>query len=316
MNKEFLFTVFTPTYNRAHTLPRVYESLLKQPKELFEWLVVDDGSTDDTQALLDRLQQTAPFPMRVITQENGGKHRAHNVAIKTARGELTVILDSDDELTPDALVILSEEWKAIPAHDRKSFAGLLGHCLTPSGEIHGARYPEPFFDGHHFYLAAQKIMRGEKLPCYRTDVLKEFPFPERSGCNAYVSESTVWYKIGEKYKVRCIDKDVRVYHQDMTDANALMVKYKGNFKNSWGSLQYHIVVLNLFSNYWPKFFVQFCKSAAGCTRYALHSKSGLLSPFDQLNSLSARILWIVGIPVGCTAWLIDCLRIKYHSNRV
>src|SRR5690348_333025 len=115
-------TVFTPAYNRNHTLSRVYESLLRQDSSLFEWLVVDDGSTDSTVSTLAKLQSEAPFNIRFISQPNGGKHRAHNTAVRHANGELTLILDSDDELVEGAVEAIWDEWCAIPAEMRPSYA--------------------------------------------------------------------------------------------------------------------------------------------------------------------------------------------------
>lgn len=306
-------TVFTPTYNRAHTLRRVFESLLLQPSTAFEWLVVDDGSTDDTLALLDELSKSSPFPVRVIRQPNGGKHRAHNTAVKVARGELTVILDSDDELAPDALTAIIGGWNAIPPVERKCFAGILGHCASTQSSIVGTRFGAKYIDGNQFELAASGVIVGEKLPCYRTDVLREFPFPERLGCNAHIPEGTIWTKISTKYKVRCIDQVVRIYHRDCSDPIALMNSYKRPDLNAWGSMQSFLVVLNMSTVYWPRFFLIFTKAAVNCTRYSLHSKSGWLSPFNRLDGLIPRLLWAVGFPLGLAVWVIDRIR---HSSQL
>lgn len=307
--KPVRISVFTPTFNRAHTLRRVYESLCRQPHHLFEWLVVDDGSTDETPELLDELSKSAPFPVRVIRQPNGGKHRAHNAAVKVAHGELMVILDSDDELTPGALDVLLTEWDTIPPEDRASFAGIVGHSISPLNTIVGSRYPAQHIDGKHFELAASGIMVGDKLPCYRSDVLKDFPLPERPGCNGYVPEGTVWAKIGTKFKVRCIDKDLRIYHSDSSDPLSLMNSYKHPDSNAWGSMQYCLVILNLSAEYWPRFFIVFVKTSVNCTRYSLHSRSGWFHPLTRLDGLLPRILWAVGFPLGVAVWAADKTRL-------
>ncbi len=313
MNNKYLFTVFTPTYNRAHTLPRVYESLLKQPKELFEWLVVDDGSTDDTQALLEQLQKSAPFPMRVITQENGGKPKAHNAAVKVARGELTVILDSDDELVPDALNILADEWRILSEHERKNIAALFGHCITSSGELVGSRYPRNRIDGSYFSLWQNKIMVGEKLPCFRTDVLREFPFPER-GAREHAFTGTIWMKIGEKYKTRCIDHVVRIFHIDPNDKVSLTQKNKRMDINAISKMEFQLSILNLWRAYWPKFLGRFILSAAQCSRFALHVKGWRKHLFANIENISGKILCIVMFPVGYFMWLLDvCFKVPKES---
>ena len=303
------FTVFTPTYNRVHTLRRVFGSLCLQPPHLFEWLVVDDGSTDETPALLEELTKSAPFPVRVIRQPNGGKHRAHNAAVKVARGELTVILDSDDELSPGALAVLLAEWDAIPTDERASIAGILGHSISPSNTIVGSRYSTRHIDGKQFELAANGIMVWDKLPCYRSDVLREFLFPELPGCKDLVPEGTVWAKISTKWKVRCIDKDVRIYHSDSGDPISLMNSYREPDSNAWGRMQYCLVVLNLSAEYWPRFLVLFAKTSVNCTRCSLHSGSGWFFPATRLDGLLARILWAVGFPLGVAVWVVDRTRI-------
>jgi hypothetical protein len=304
---NIVFTVFTPTYNRAHTLRRVYESLCRQEHEIFEWLVVDDGSTDATAALLDELAKTAPFPMRVVWQENGGKHRAHNSAIRLAKGEFTVILDSDDELVPGALRVLAKEWGAIASEERAEFAAMLGRSVIAGGEL-TSDAPAPYVDGHHFELIARGAMVGEKLPCYRTKTLREFPFSDEPGSRGVIPEGTVWLKIGQKYKVRCLQWAVRIYHRDPNDTGSLMNSYKGPESNAWGSLQLSLVVLNLIGDYWPNYTSYFLRASVNCTRYALHCRAGLFYPATHLKGVLSWVLWIAGLPMGIAIWLIDMVR--------
>jgi glycosyltransferase involved in cell wall biosynthesis len=307
-------TVFTPTYNRARTLRRVFESLCRQSHQCVEWLVVDDGSTDETPALLDDMSRSAGFPIHIIRQPNGGKHRAHNAAIKVAQGELTVVLDSDDELAPEALEILTAEWNSIPLNERSSFGGILGHSALPEGGIVGSRFHAQHVDGKYFELMATGSIVGDKLPCYRTDVLREFPFPERHGCNAVVPESTVWLKIGALYRVRCIDRVVLINHSDKNDPLSLMNSYKGPESNAWGSMLYFLVVLSFVDEYWPRFFVLFAKAAVNCTRFALHSGSAWFQPFVPLDGLFSRALRVAGFPLGVMVWGADRVR-SWVRNR-
>jgi glycosyltransferase involved in cell wall biosynthesis len=98
-----MITIFTPTYNRAYSLRRLYDSLCKQTSNDFEWLVVDDGSTDDTENLINSFIADGKVDIRYFKQANGGKHRAINFGVREARGELFFIVDSDDQVTPDAV---------------------------------------------------------------------------------------------------------------------------------------------------------------------------------------------------------------------
>jgi glycosyltransferase involved in cell wall biosynthesis len=117
------FTVFTATYNRAHTLHRAFDSLCAQSFRDFEWLVVDDGSTDDTANLIDKWIKTANFPIRYFRQPNSGKHIAHNLAIREARGQFFTVIDSDDALMPAALERAHNLWHEIPETERYKFCG-------------------------------------------------------------------------------------------------------------------------------------------------------------------------------------------------
>ncbi|MGC1445756.1 MAG: glycosyltransferase family A protein, partial [Xanthobacteraceae bacterium] len=141
-----LFTIFTPTYNRAHTLHRCFDSLSAQTLRDFEWIVVDDGSTDGTEELVGKWLKTANFPMRYLRQNHLGKHFAFNKAVVEARGYFTSCLDSDDALTPDALETLAAVWSAVPENERAGFCGVDGLCCDQHGQIVGERYPKDPLD--------------------------------------------------------------------------------------------------------------------------------------------------------------------------
>ena len=117
-------TVFTPTFNRAHTLPRAYASLQRQTSRDFAWLVIDDGSTDGTGALIALWKTSADFRIDYVYQENRGKHAAHNRAVAYAASALLMIMDSDDELLPDAVLRITEEWKGMSEEERGRIAGI------------------------------------------------------------------------------------------------------------------------------------------------------------------------------------------------
>ena len=104
-------TVLTPAYNRGKLLEKLYESLCAQDCKDFEWLIVDDGSTDDTSERVEQMKQTADFPISYHKKENGGKHTALNYAYQFIKAPLTFIVDSDDSLTVDAISCVNEIYK-------------------------------------------------------------------------------------------------------------------------------------------------------------------------------------------------------------
>ena len=141
------FTIFIPTYNRAHTLPRALESIEKQSFRDFEVVIIDDGSIDGTGALVEGWQKRVDFPVHYHWQSNQGKHVAHNTALRFAKGEFTVILDSDDALMPDALKIFKNSWETIHKDQKQFFAGIEGLCAhMENGKIAGTPFPHNNLD--------------------------------------------------------------------------------------------------------------------------------------------------------------------------
>jgi len=202
-----LFTIFTPTYNRADLLPRVYDSLTRQTFKDFEWIIVDDGSTDHTAAIVDELirkSEEVGFSIRYFYKQNGGKHTAHNLGAKEALGELFFIVDSDDVLPDNALEIVAEEWKKI-CHD-KSFAGIGGlDADFSTGEIVGTGLPQEVMDGNHVEVRFNHPIDGDMKEVFRSDVLREFLFPEVPG-EHFCPEVLAWNRIGTKYRLRFLNK--------------------------------------------------------------------------------------------------------------
>ena len=204
-----MITVFTPTYNRGHLLNRLYESLIKQRYKSFEWIIVDDGSTDGTQNVVsslilghDNLQ--GGFPIRYFKKENGGKHTAINLGVEYAEGELFFIADSDDFLPKDSLQIVHEEWSKIKHDD--TFLGVCGIDADLNGKIIGSGLPKEYIDCHAWDLSPVYKVTGDLKEVFRTDVLRLFPFPEIKG-EKFCPEVLVWFRMARNYKMRIPFKD-------------------------------------------------------------------------------------------------------------
>jgi glycosyltransferase involved in cell wall biosynthesis len=237
-----LFTVFTATYNRAHTLHRVYESLCAQTCRDFEWIVIDDGSNDDTQKLLEAWKVTANFPMRAILQPHVGKHIAYNHALKIARGEFFIPLDSDDAMPANSLERMAWHWQQIPDRDKPSYSGVAGLCADPEGKIIGDlhRRGDSTLRTRHF---VHKI-RGEHFGSLRTDIARRYPFPEVV-LDSYLPDGIVWLEIAKTYKDRCVNEVFRYYYTSPDSVGLVGV--------TSGKLMYYRYML---SNHW-----QYCAIA-------------------------------------------------------
>ena len=170
------FTVVTPTFNRAHTLNRVYESLAQQTFKDFEWLIIDDGSSDGTASLVSQFKASASFPIRYEWKTNGGRHTALNLAVKLAGGEFVMILDSDDRCADNALQRFDDRWRQIPTPER--FSTLVCLCKKPDGQLIGKPFRSDPVDAYTFAEQLKVRGRANRSGINRTDVLREFPFPE------------------------------------------------------------------------------------------------------------------------------------------
>lgn len=203
-------TILTPTYNRASLLPRLFDSLLRQTNKDFEWIVVDDGSTDDTREVVANLKEKCggAFPMGYVYKANGGKHMAINIGAERARGELLFIADSDDLLTDDALETVANSWHDIS--DDKSFAGIAGLDITmDTREVIGSGLPQEHIDCNAIDIRYRHHVTGDMKEVFRTEVLREFPFPEFVG-ERFCPEQLVWFRMARRYRLRYINKPIYI----------------------------------------------------------------------------------------------------------
>jgi glycosyltransferase involved in cell wall biosynthesis len=215
-----LFTVFTPTFNRRHTLLRLFESLEAQTFRDFEWLVIDDGSTDGTGEFLLELESRASFPLRYHYQTNGGKHVASNRAVDLAEGQLFTTVDSDDALLPHALGRLADHWWSIPQDRRHEFSGVTCLCQRRDGTILGDSFPagssaEGVLDSNPIKMMVFSIA-GDKWGFHVTDIMRQYRFPEFEG-ERFIPEGLVWNRIGSKYGIRYVNESLRQVYFDERD---------------------------------------------------------------------------------------------------
>ena len=206
---RFQFTVCTPTYNRAYTLHRVYESLKAQTYRDFEWLIVDDGSTDNTRELVEQWQQIANFPILYIYQKNAGKHVACNHAVRLAKGELFLCFDSDNICMPNTLERFKYHWDSISEDEKYQFVGVTALCMDKQGRVLGNPFPVDAIDSNEIEMQVKCGLAGEKWGFHRIDVLKEFPFPEIPG-EKFLAEGLVWNRISTKYKTKYVNEKLQV----------------------------------------------------------------------------------------------------------
>jgi glycosyltransferase involved in cell wall biosynthesis len=284
---RYKFTVFTPTYNRAHTLTRVYNSLANQTFKDFEWLIVDDGSNDNTEEIINNWMSNTDFSIRYIKKQNGGKHTAINVGVKEAQGELFLILDSDDSCVPETLDRFNFYWDSIQSEYKNKFSGVTVLCKNSEGEIVGDKFPESPMDMSALKIRSQFKVEGEKWGFHKTDIFKEFPFPEFKG-ERFISEGLIWNRMAMKYKVRHVNDALRIYEYSPDGLMASMLKIRLNSPIGTRLYYNELSSLPISVKLKVKAIINYC-------RFSFHSK---ISPDKIILESNKKLLALLLYPVG------------------
>jgi glycosyltransferase involved in cell wall biosynthesis len=226
-NDTLLLTVFTPTYNRAHTLHRCYESLIRQTYKDFKWLIIDDGSFDNTKELVQKWIDAGKINITYIYQENKGMHGAHNTAYQNIDTPLNTCIDSDDYMPDTAVEKIVRSWLE---NSSSQYAGLVGLDVTKDGKIIGTRFPDNLKETtlNGFYARGG---RGDKKLVYRTDVISSYPeYPLFEG-EKYVSLGYKYLLIDQNYKLLILNEPL-VIVEYMSDGSSMNMfkQYVGNPK--------------------------------------------------------------------------------------
>lgn len=203
-----MLSVFTPVFNRAHTIGNLYESLCRQTDKDFEWIVVDDGSSDNIDEVMKGFIEEGKLEILYIKQPNGGKHRAINRGVRVARGEYFFIVDSDDYVSDDAVEWIRSHVDEIKGEE--NFAGISGIRVNPDGTKMEGDQPFDSIDADSGEIRSKYKIRGELAEVYKTSIMRRFPFPEIPG-ERFCSEGLVWSRIARSgYKLRYFYKPLIV----------------------------------------------------------------------------------------------------------
>ena len=287
--------MFVPTYNRAHLLGRVFESLKAQTFSDFEWVIVDDGSRDNTGELVRTWQESSPgFAIQYHRKPNGGKHTTINPGVELARGEFMVILDSDDWLAPNALERMLSLWKDIP--NRSMYSGIVGLCAHPDGQVIGDRFPSDSFDSNAVDLTHTHHIQGDKISLSRTDVMREFPFPFQD-LRGLVTESLVWHRIAQKYQERYVNEifAYKEYLEEGLSDRALELQIQA----APATRLFH---LELFQAKQHLTWKTRLKSLANYIRFSMHADQRML---ETLQDSGSMIKCLALLPVGLALFIRD-----------
>ncbi|OYX85620.1 MAG: glycosyltransferase [Flavobacteriales bacterium 32-34-25] len=285
-------TVFTPAYNRAHLLPRLYESLCRQTSDDFEWLVIDDGSSDNTKELVTQWIQEHKIAIRYIYQENEGMHGAHNTAYKKIYTELNTCIDSDDYMPDHAVELILKKWNSM---DQEKYAGIIGLDALESGQIIGTQFQTAYTTLEDFYLEGGK---GDKKLVYRTDVINRYPeYPVFEG-EKYVGLGTKYLFIDKDYQLATLNEVlVIVEYQENGSSNTMFAQYlkypKGFIYNRITTMQYSKSI--------KRKFIEAIHYISSCI---------ILKKRNFLKDTPEKALTVLAIPFGVMLYLLIQYKVK------
>lgn len=274
-------TIFTPTYNRADLLPRLFDSLCTQTCKEFEWLIIDDGSTDNTNEVVKGFE--ADFPIRYKKKPNGGKHTAVNLGVKEAKGELFFIVDSDDYLPADALQIVAEEYAKIK--DDTSIGGVAGLDRFADGRTVGNGLPCESVDCNAMDIRFKHHVTGDMKEVFRTEVLKEFPFPEIVS-ERFCPEQLVWFRIAQKYKLHYFNRPI--YIAEYQEGGITAGITRARMKSPIASMMCYAEMVGYDAP-----FMQKVKAAINYWRFRFCVKDGTCPTINPIWALLASLAYIM-----------------------
>lgn len=241
------FSICIPTYNRGSTIIRALNSIKTQDFEDLEILVIDDGSIDNTELLVNKFILESNMDVKYFRKCNGGKHSALNLGIENANGEFFIILDSDDYFTKGALYKIYKECLKIRNDER--YSGIMGKTANHAGDVIGNNFPEDYYISSyvdfHFFSGLKYGPFGDCCECNKTKIIKKYRFPEDSRIK-FIPEAYIFDQIGVKYNLLCTN-DVYVCKEYRSDGISKNKNYKN--ENICGFLYHYISrIENVFPN--------------------------------------------------------------------
>jgi glycosyltransferase involved in cell wall biosynthesis len=255
-------TVFTATYNRAREIKRLYYSLCNQTDKDFEWVVVDDGSHDETEAWFEDIKQSS-FPIIYKRVNNGGKHRAINAGLDIARGKVFAIVDSDDYLTENGIETLKNMFDSIESQSNSQlqYCGVAALKVYDNGKVVGSTFDGTYVDAKSVERERAQIA-GDRFEVFYTNILRNYKFPSFEG-ETFMTEAVVWYRLSrDGYYIRWFNEPIYIceYMEDGLSNNINKI---------------------LLNN--PKGYILYIKERLLFDRLSLKERMGYLVNYYDLN---------------------------------
>lgn len=303
------YTIFTPTYNRAKLLPRAYKSLIKQTYKDFIWLIVDDGSDDNTKSLVDSWQNEGLLNIEYIYKNNGGKYSAMILAFNSMSTEFSMILDSDDELTEDALQTIENHWNDIKSSNLyNEIVSIRANTIyATSGEVVGnykLDHRQNYIDTtwHTFHLKMN--VTNELLSCEKVGLLqKVFNPSEEFWMNSKITNiqpGVFWARYNKFGKMRYVNANLRVYHLDANNSIMRNTNPNNGYYNELVSNKYFLSENMEFWHFAPIKYLNYVVKYVLCGYYL---NIGLKVLFENAKGFKFKVWLLSTLPVSMIALL-------------
>ncbi|MCP4482337.1 MAG: glycosyltransferase family 2 protein [bacterium] len=291
------FTVFTPTYNREHTLTKLYSSLKKQTFQDFEWIIVDDGSVDKTRELVAGWLNENILDIKYIYQQNAGKQIAYNRGIDEGNSELFVCIDSDDYYINNGFELILNYWNNIK--DKERYVGVTFLSSYPDGKVIGTHFPKDKFVSTHFDIYHKYHVIGDKGMMFRTSILKANKFPVFKGVK-YQQEAILYHRLDRRYKTLFVNEiiEVKDYQKEgITDSYFRILA-----RDCKAALVYYNEL-----NFFDMSYSQLIRNNALYIKYSLFAGKNLK---EILGNSYNKFMTILAIPRGYYRYIRAQLRLR------
>lgn len=302
----YLFTILTPTHNRAHLLGRLYKSLQRQTLKDFKWMIVDDGSTDETATVVRSFQEEHVLDIEYHFIENGFLYKAMKLAGELVETPYIIRMDDDDELTDNALEVFKTEWERIDSEGVDDIGEIRALAIRDDGTISGHYQPklnQPPLDTTYLERNMNRNLQLENVSCRRSEIWKQlFHDDDKWLFNKvnYISDSIFWNRLSRLARSRYIFVGLRLYHD--TGNSISKVNSKVTRQNAYNKVFSRYVLLNELQDYYFKKPFYFFREllAFGSYGLALHLQYNKL--VYALANKGMRLLFVVFTPV---TWLLS-----------
>jgi glycosyltransferase involved in cell wall biosynthesis len=291
-SKKYKFSICTPCFNSEDTIEKVYESIKNLTYKNFEWVVVNDASSDRTFKIIKDIMSKSDVDIDFYDlNENKMATYCYNLAVKKSQSEFLILLDHDDTIVSNAFERFLFYWDGVPSSEKLSLAGLMSNCDDEDGNLVGSLFPcSPYINGF-FELAFDDQVRGEKFFCYKTDIMKNYNFPL---LDRYVPESVVMWNISEKYQTLFFNESLRIYTRPQLENNHL--SFLDSFNYAKGFRHKFLELLNRHASKLvirPRAFISFIYNY---TLYSFAAKTSIIIIINDLNSLLAKVMTLICLP--------------------